>query len=329
MRLRPRPLPLALTALALAAGCSRPAARPGAPAAEVSWASPRLRDHPLVGRIWDVQGRRFVEEAALDAALSRADLVLLGEAHDNRDHHQLQARALRALTAAGRRPALAFEMLDRDQQPAVDAALAARPPTPEGLRDAVAWDQSGWPPFAHYRPVFEAGLSAGLPIVAANLPRGLMRRVVHEGADALPAEVRARLDQAGPLAPEQAQALREEMAASHCGMLPERMMAPMVTAQRARDAQLAATLLQAGAGRGAALITGAEHARRDRGVPSYLPADAKVVSVAFREVWPELEDPAAEGHIPYDYVVFTPAAEREDPCEGLRKQLDAHEARGP
>jgi len=94
-----------------------------APIAGRSWVSTEHLSHPLVGKIWDPRAARFVDEATLTAAIASADFVALGEVHDNPDHHLLQARLVRAGTAAGRRPALAFEMLTADQQPAIDAAL--------------------------------------------------------------------------------------------------------------------------------------------------------------------------------------------------------------
>src|SRR5687767_16011942 len=44
-------------------------------------------DHPLTGRIWDVAGARFIITEALVARLAPARFVLLGERHDNADHH--------------------------------------------------------------------------------------------------------------------------------------------------------------------------------------------------------------------------------------------------
>src|SRR4051812_674712 len=48
-------------------------------------------DHPLVGRVWDVKNATFITRDALWAKLVTADYVLLGEKHDNPDHHRLQA----------------------------------------------------------------------------------------------------------------------------------------------------------------------------------------------------------------------------------------------
>lgn len=335
---RPRRLALAvlLGVAGLAAGCHRDPGRlvgqPIQPGRE--WAATLHRDHPLVGRIWDVRKGAFTDEAALDAAVRGAELLLLGETHDNPDHHVLQARLLRTVTAAGRAPAVAFEMLSVEQQAAIDAARAGKRAGPDDLARAVSWDQSGWPAFRMYRPVFSAAFDAGLPIAGANLPRLAVRDVVRKGVAALPPPVKARIDRQPPLGPEEARALREEMQESHCGELPEKLLDPMVLGQRARDAQMAEALEAAAGARGAVLIAGAGHARTDRGVPAYLEPGRRgsAVSVGFREVEAGEASPAAYAEVkgaplPYDFVIFTPAAEREDPCAGIGDRIKAGEAR--
>jgi uncharacterized iron-regulated protein len=332
-----RPL-LAAAFLLAAAGCARSyaplVAQPVAPGR--GWVSALHRDHPLAGKIWDVRAARFVDEAGLVSALSGAEVVLLGETHDNVDHHVLQARMIQAIAAAGRRPAVAFEMLSTEQQPELDGALAAKAPTPDAVAKAVGWDESGWPAFkTYYRPIFAAALEAGLPLVGANLPRKQVREVMKKGAEALPAPVRARIDWVGAPSPDEAKALREEMQASHCGQLPETLLEPMLLGQRARDAQMAERLAEVGAGRGAVLVAGSGHARTDRGVPVYLePAvRGRTVAVAFREVSGGRNEPAAyaidEGAaaLPYDFVVFTPGVGREDPCKGFGDAMRARAQR--
>ncbi len=321
-----RPLLLVLL-LAAAAGCaSRSSAalvsQPVSP--DRRWVSPLERDHPLVGRIWDVRAGRFSDEAALLADVAGARHALLGETHDNLDHHLLQARLTRAVGQAGRRPAVAFEMLATEQQPVIDAALAREPPSADAVGKAVGWDGSGWPAFAGYRPIFAAALESRMRIVGANLPRKEIQAVVRRGAEALPAPVRARIERQGPLSPEAAKAMREEMRDSHCGELPESMLEPMVLGQRARDAQMAEVLAQLGAP-GGILIAGAGHARNDRGVPAYLTdTGARVASVLLVEVSAKRLEPAAyaedygKGPLPFDWVIFTPRAERPDPCAELR-----------
>jgi hypothetical protein len=142
--------------------------------------------------------------------------------------------------------------------------------------------------------------------------------------------VRAWLDREGPPREEVLAALREEMSESHCGELPASMIDPLLLAQRARDARMAERMVTAGEGRGAILVAGAGHVRRDRGVPTYLAREAggkSVVSVAFQEVKADAQTPDEHAEWygteaqPFDYVVFTPAVDREDPCEKMRQHM--------
>lgn len=318
--------------LLLVCGCaSSPSANrstPPEPRTE-TWRSPLHQDHPLVGTIWDVRKGRPVEEPALLAELSQARFVLLGERHDNPDHHRLQARLVEALTGSGRKPVLAFEMLDVEQQSAIDEALARAPGNPDVIAQAIAWERSGWPDWSLYRPIFAVGTERGLRIVGANLPRAQVKELVTRGLDALAPETRTRLGLETPLPEDLARAMRTEMHESHCGHLPESMLEPMVLAQRARDAQMADSLRSTALDDGAILITGAGHARTDRGVPAQLARLAPglpVRSLAFLEVSPEAREPRdyvpsdSPGGLPYDYVWFTPAIEREDPCAVFRER---------
>src|SRR5512146_211964 len=97
------------------------------------WQSQVGRDRPLVGRIWDVERARFVDASSAFDDLATARFVLLGERHDNPDHHALQARVVRELVARGRRPAVAFEMLGTDQADVVTRQVASAPDDAAGI----------------------------------------------------------------------------------------------------------------------------------------------------------------------------------------------------
>ncbi len=293
------------------------------------WLSPLERGHPLEGKIWEVGQGRFVDDSALSAACASADLLVLGETHDNPDHHLLQARLLRATARSGRKPALAFEMITPDRQRELEEQLARAPQDVDALGQALRWSESGWPDFRMYRPIFEVGLDAGLPIRAANLTRAEMRAIIGQGEASLDQPSRTLLERAGPPDSAALEGLRDEMRASHCHQLPEEMIDPMVLGQRARDARIAESVLEASRGRGAVLITGSGHARTDRGVPYYLRPDLagrKLVSVAFVEVDESRPQPQSYAEewgsagLPFDFVVFTPRMEREDPCQALKER---------
>jgi len=285
------------------------------------WQAPLEREHPLTGRIWDVGAARYVTADALARRLTAARYVLLGEKHDNPDHHQVQAALLRALLAAGRRPAVAFEMLTADQAPAMARHLAGAPRDAAGLAEAVNWQRSGWPDFAYYQPIVQAALDAGAPMVAANLPAATVRSVARGEPGALPADLSARYALDRPLAPAAQARLTAEIRDAHCGHLPAARVDSMVLAQRARDATLAESLVRADAD-GGVLIAGAGHVRADHGVPLYLATRAPGASIAVvapleaREGLTKPEDYATlfEGALPFDYVWFTPRMDYSDPC---------------
>jgi uncharacterized iron-regulated protein len=295
-----------------------PLSTPKAVANEDPWQSTLDREHPLVGKIWDVKAARFVTADAMAARLATAPFVLLGERHDNRDHHRLQARVVQELVKDGRHPAVVFEMLEREQQPIIDRYVAEHPNGAANFGAALAWEKTSWPAYADYQPIFEAALAAKLPIKAGNLAHADAKALVKEGLSALPSErVQALgLDRSFPEALEAS--LVQELRASHCGKLPEKLLSPMALAQHARDSQLAQVLSEAGSTEGAVLIAGSGHARLDRGVPYYL-AQGHVFSVAFREVQHEGREPEryVDDEGPFDYLWFTPRHSDDDPCKGL------------
>lgn len=295
------------------AGCLTVAPEPPA-----DWQSVHGRDHPLAGRIWDPAAGRFVSISTLLGRLAGARFVLLGESHDNPDHHRLQAWILRSLAAAGLRPAVAFEMLSAGQAPALARHLAASPRDAAGLGPAVGWERSGWPPWAHYQPIAEAALERGLPIVAADLPEATRREVRRDGVEALDRDLLRRTGLDRPQLPDRAAAQAAEIRQAHCDALPERAIPAMVAVQRARDAWMADRLAATATPDGAVLIAGASHGRRDRGVPAYLAVlrpGARVVSLAFVEVRPERTAPEAYlDRGPFDYLWFTPQWDPTDPC---------------
>jgi uncharacterized iron-regulated protein len=281
----------------------------------------------LVGRPWDVAASAYTTPEHVFERAAAARFVLLGEKHDNPEHHRLQAAVLRSMAEAGRRPAVLFEMLDTTQQAKVDR-YRARPGGASGLGDAVGWQASGWPPFATYQPIVEVALTYQLPIVAANLPPSDVHAVAERGLSALDTATATRLGLDRPLPPGLEQPLEQELAEAHCGMLPVAMLPTMALAQRARDAAMAERLAATDLSGGGVLVTGGEHARRDRGVPlslARLRPERSVVSIAFVEAIDGQGDPRAyaasfaASRLPFDFVWFTPRVSEEDPCAAMKR----------
>ena len=301
------------------------------------WTVPLERDHPLTGTVWLPATGETITPAALVERLAAAEFVLLGEKHDNPDHHRLQAWLIERLAASGRHPAVAFEMIDSDKAPVLSAWLAAHPGDAAGLGPALAWDKSGWPDWdGNYRPVAAAALAAGLPLAAANLPTRQVMALAH--GDGPPAAELARLGIDQPLPPAMEKTLAEDIRDSHCKQMPEVMVPGMMRGQRARDAAMAQALVAAAAGPGAdgaVLIAGAGHVRQDRAVPltlRQLAPGRTVFALALLEV--SAEDRKATDYAdafdglrgprvasPFDAIWFTARLDNDDPCQAFADQL--------
>jgi uncharacterized iron-regulated protein len=236
------------------------------------------------------------------AQLPPADVVILGEIHDNPEHHRNQALAVAALAPR----ALVFEMLTPEQ------AGKTQPDRTDAdaMALAFAWQNSGWPDFSMYHPIFAAAPEAR--IYGGDLPAGAAQRAVSDGAAPVFGADAAQYGLTTRLFPEDQSAREAEQRDAHCNALPEDLLAGMVEAQRLRDAALARAVVQAldETGGPVALITGSGHARVDQGVPAVLARVApkvRVLSVG------QIEAPATALQ-PYDLWIVTQPAPRDDPC---------------
>lgn len=241
------------------------------------------------------------------ANMQNAQIVYLGEVHDNPVHHERQAAYVNAVNPV----ALVFEMLTDDQ-----AARANTQPRTDrqGLETALDWQSSGWPDFGMYYPLFAAAPQA--KIYGAAVPREVARQAMKGGiADWFGAE--AATYGLTAYLPDAQQTDREALQmAAHCDALPESMLPIMVDLQRLRDAVLARAALRAldETGGPVVVITGNGHARKDWGAPSYVSALRPEVSqyALGQSEDDETPDPA------FDLILSAPAAEREDPCNAFR-----------
>ncbi|SOY41255.1 ChaN family lipoprotein [Cupriavidus taiwanensis] len=242
--------------------------------------------------------------ATVSAAFAGKPYVLLGEVHDNAAGQQQRLDALTRAVAQGWRPAIAMEQFDRERQADIDRARRERPRDADYLIAQAGGGAWQWP---LYRPVVALALRYDLPLVAANLSRADAGKIVRGGLDRLfSADERQRLGLTGALPPDLVAAQTAVLDRGHCGNFPKAMLPGMLAAQAARDAVMAQAL-RPYAARGAVLIAGNGHVRRDIGVPRWLAGDAgMVVSVGYVESAP------ADGE--FDLAVVVPAVERKDLC---------------
>jgi len=259
--------------------------------------------------------------------MAAADILVLGEVHDNPDHHRLQATVLGEMLRRGRRPAIVWEMIPRGMQPLLDSYVGDA----ENFGTFMAWNERGWPDWQIYQPIAELALAAKLPMRGGDLDPATIRLVSSRGFDTAFGVDRARrlgLNRS-PSLDIQASMLQEQ-ADAHCGLMPAASLAPMVDVQRARDAALAEAALFALTAPGVdsvIVITGAVHARKDRGVPAVLAQIAPSVDVFALGLREDDVVAGAKGELPsdlFDAVWSTPPGPKIDHCAELRKRLDSN-----
>ena len=246
-------------------------------------------------------------------ALFEADIILLGEQHDNPHHHRIQAQVLDLLGKANVLGEVVFEQLSWDQQPILDG-LNNR--TIGSLPVLLNWDKSGWPDYALYEALFTAAVRFRAPIIAGNISPEKSKAIYQSGyKEIFTLEEQKRLGLSNDLEAEGLAALRKEIFDGHCQMIPEDHIASMIPIQRARDAAMALAYDRHHKKSKTVYIVGSGHARKDFGIPWYLKKlkpELKIWSIGMNET-----GASTEAGI-FDQVITTAAAERDDPCESLK-----------
>ena len=254
--------------------------------------------------IHDIKSGQELTAQQLAERLARASRVLVGEQHDNPDHHALQLWILQVL--ADRRPqgSLLLEMIKPDQQAAIDkvrAGISTELAFPADLPSAIGWQQ-GWD-WPLYGPIIRYAIAQPYPLLAANLNTAEVQAIYQHAPDS-------------PSGPSGAKSVRvrllDQIRASHCGLLPEDQLPAMLAVQQQRDRRMAQSL--AAAPVPAVLFAGSYHVRKDVGVPLHLAelgVDEAPVVLLLAQVGTQIEPGIA------DYVWYTAALPEKDYCAQL------------
>ena len=261
-----------------------------------AWISPEGQNDPHVEMVLDTANGIWLTPAMLVESLASAPHVLIGEKHDNPDHHRFQLCMLQRLQAKRQHGALLMEMIEPDQQSAVDRLQGELAHDEATLEQELGWSE-GWD-WQLYGPLVRWGLTHPERLLAANLTEEEMRALY-----------RAPAAETSLYAPDAIAELNELISTSHCGKLPEDQFPAMLRIQQGRDQRMAEQLAEAPTP--ALLLAGNYHVRRDLGAPLYWPADgpAAPLVVMLVEAGGGLPDRSAA-----DFVWLTPGLPAQDYC---------------
>lgn len=128
-------------------------------------------------RLYETDQGREVELDDMVADLAKADVIFLGEEHNNSAGHRLQLWTVKALAAERSPLVITLEQFEADVQESLNAYLAGELSEEDFLARSRPWGNYR----EHYRPIIEFAKRKGLRVIAANIPRPLASRVAKEG----------------------------------------------------------------------------------------------------------------------------------------------------
>jgi uncharacterized iron-regulated protein len=152
---------------------------------------------------WRTPGESGPRETTTDALVTRAlaaGAVLLGETHDNAEHHRWQLQTLTALHARHPDLVIALEMFPRRVQGALDRWIAGELDEQAFLRESEWREVWGHDP-ALYLPIFHFARMNRIPLVAVNVSRSVTRAVGDKGLAAVPLAEREGVGDPAPALP--------------------------------------------------------------------------------------------------------------------------------
>jgi hypothetical protein len=132
-------------------------------------------------RVFDTAAGQFTDFEAMTADLVQADVVFVGEQHDDPNTHRLERMVLEALAARKARVILSLEMFERDTQKVLDEFQAGYLSEAGFLRASRPWPRYA----TDYKPLVDFAVERAWPVLAANVPRPIASEIAKAGISVL------------------------------------------------------------------------------------------------------------------------------------------------
>jgi len=131
--------------------------------------------------VFDTARGAFTDFESMVADLAKADVVFVGEQHDDPNTHRLELAVLEGLARRRNDVIVSLEMFERDVQGPLDRFLQDGLPEDEFLAGARPWPRYR----TDYKPLVDLAVAKGWPVVAANVPRPIASEVSKGGLEVL------------------------------------------------------------------------------------------------------------------------------------------------
>jgi uncharacterized iron-regulated protein len=135
-------------------------------------------------RVFRTAANAFSDFESMLADVATADVVFVGEQHDDPNTHRLERAMLEGLLRRRSDVVLSLEMFERDVQGPLDRFLAGQLGAADFLAASRPWPRYG----TDYAPLVEFALAHGWPVLASNVPRPIANEVAKGGLPVLDAK---------------------------------------------------------------------------------------------------------------------------------------------
>ena len=147
-------------------------------------------DIPQHLRLYDINRSREISLGEAIPALKQNQIILIGEHHNNKKHHEAQLTIIRALKEAGAQVAVGLEMFRSDSQQALDRWVSGE--IGEQQFQEIFYDNWGYS-WENYRVIFDYAKTEKIPLVGLNVSRDITRQVSLQGFQSLNQEQKRKL----------------------------------------------------------------------------------------------------------------------------------------
>jgi uncharacterized iron-regulated protein len=132
-------------------------------------------------RVYDTQKKAWMDFEVMLADAAKADVVFVGEQHDDPNTHRLETAILDGLVRRKVAPVVSLEMFERDVQGNLNEYLAGKMSEEEMLKLSRPWPRYA----TDYRGLVERAKAHGWPVIASNVPRRIASLVAKTGKESI------------------------------------------------------------------------------------------------------------------------------------------------
>jgi uncharacterized iron-regulated protein len=132
-------------------------------------------------RVYDSEHKRFSDFETMLSELAKADVVFVGEQHDDPNTHRLELAILEGLARRRAGVIVSLEMFERDVQEPLEHFVMGHLSEDEFLQASRPWPRYA----TDYKPLVDFAIARQWPVVASNVPRPFASDVSKTGFAAL------------------------------------------------------------------------------------------------------------------------------------------------